>query len=99
MNLLHFMGRGPYLSPGNCIGILCQKMKCIRILDHKWIHMDSDQIGFTDSFNFGKKCIHIPIFLMYSYSAVQELQGFGSGEISTSAKILHIIPFISMHLR
>ncbi len=61
------MGRGPYLSPGNCIRILWQKMKCIRTLGHKWIHMDSDKIlcleiiGFTDSFNF-EKCICIPVF-------------------------------------
>ena len=68
------------------------KMKYIQIPNHKWIHMDSDRIntvmitGFTDSFNFEKKCIRIIVCLMYSYSAVQKLKRFGFGEISTSAK-------------
>ncbi len=51
--------------------------------------MDSDQINvFTDSFNFEKKCIRIPVFLMYSMysdSGVQKLKVFGFGNISTSA--------------
>ncbi len=33
-----------------------------------------------------KKCIRIPVFLMYSDSEVQKLKVFGFGEISTSAK-------------
>ncbi len=48
-----FLGLGPYLSRGNCIRILWQKMKCIRILGHKWNHMDSDQINvFSACHNF-----------------------------------------------
>ncbi len=47
------LGWGPYLSRGNCIRILWQKMKCIRILGHKWIHMYSDQINiFSACHNF-----------------------------------------------
>ncbi len=47
------IGWGPYLSRGNCIRILWQKMKCIQILGHKWIHMDSDQINvFSACLNF-----------------------------------------------
>ncbi len=39
-------------------------MKCIPILGHKWIHMESDQIGFTDSFNFEKKMYSDSRFLV-----------------------------------
>ncbi len=47
-----YMGGGPYLSLGNWIHILWQEMKCILILGHKWIHMDSDQINiFTACHN------------------------------------------------
>ena len=43
---VNILGRGPYLLPGtgNCIRILWQKVKCIRILGHKWFHVDSDHI-------------------------------------------------------
>ncbi len=40
------MGRDPYLSSGNCIRILWQKMKYIQIIGLKWIHVDSDQINY-----------------------------------------------------
>ncbi len=43
-----------------------KKMKCIRILGHKWTHMDS-----------GQKYIRIPAFLMYSYLEAQKLKVFG----------------------
>ncbi len=51
------VGRGPYLSLGNCIHILWQKTNCSQILGHKWIHMDSDQI--TDSFDFEKNVLTV----------------------------------------
>ncbi len=38
-----------------------------------------------------KKCIRIPLFLMYSNSVVQKLKGFGFGEISTSAKCVMVL--------
>ena len=62
-------------------------MKCIRILGHKWIHMDSDQIscipgflcleiiGYTDSFNFEKK--------IYSYSSFFNVFIFGGQKIKS----------------
>ncbi len=65
INYSRLLGRGPYLSPGNCICILWQKIKCIRILGHKLIHKDSDQIP-----SILKKCIRIPI-IMYSCSKVK----------------------------
>ena len=81
------LGWGPYLSPDNCIRILWQKLKCIRILGHNWIHMDSDQNNWIHGFlQFWKKCILIPVFLMYSDSTVQKLKGFGFREISISTK-------------
>ena len=49
-------------------------MKYIWILGHKWIHMDSDQNGFTDSFNFEK---------MYSYSSCFNIFGFAGPKIKS----------------
>ena len=47
---------------------------------------------------FWKKCIRIPVFLMYSDSEVQKLKVFGFGEISTSANI-NMINFDLIHAR
>ncbi len=78
-----------------------KKMKCIRILGHKWIHMVSDLLVLIDdpiylSFHwihrflqFDKICISVPVFLMYLYLAAQKLKVFGSMEISTSAKCIY----------
>ena len=57
------LGSDPYLPTGNCIGILWQKMKCIRILVHKWIRMDSDQIAKINVFVFGGQKIKSIRFL------------------------------------
>ncbi len=47
-----------------------------------------DSFGFTDSFDFEKKCIGIPVFFNVFYLVVQKLKVFRFGEISTSVKIV-----------
>ena len=61
--------RGPYLSQCNCIRILWQKMKCIRILSHKWILT-------TWIHSILKK-------KMYSYSSFFNVFVFGSPKIKS----------------
>ncbi len=65
----------------------------------KWIHMDSDQINSRIPSILKKKSIRIPVFLMYSYSAVQKLKVFGFGEISTSAKTANSVGVLRVQNR
>ena len=53
---------------------------CIFVSGNNWIH------GFLQFWK--KKCIRIPVFLMYSYLSVQKLKVFGVMKISTSANYL-----------
>ncbi len=72
---VYLLGWGPYLSRGNCIGILWQKMKCIRILGHKWIHMDSDHINVFSACS-NKVVLHGSPILVFLVSGNNWIHGF-----------------------